>query len=243
LNTFVPKKKLHGAWITGSENSFTIRSKFSCIASSMHMVIKSPTDMAWYSRFIPCRLKLEKDYIKKLVTGKSIFEINALDWSKRKNRDFEFKDYMKFYEYYFEKFDNSYWDGIFKSRESELGYVARTCGDIVRLAAFIAALDDRNQIEFEDTKKVFDKFFDEIMFNIMMGPLTDREYEVLNLIQLNEEDIAKELRVTQPDISRIIQGLYKKGVLVEKKVDICNKNNDNEGWEEVLPTKKLVENV
>ena len=215
INMFVKKRAKGGAaWIKGSENEFEIYSKFSCIASTMHISLQNPIEQAWASRFMLVRMRADRDYMKKLLTGETIYEINPLNV---KVKVFTFPEYLKFIEYYFQRFDSSYWADVFSRRENEFGYVARNAGDFVRLAAFTVALNGGTEITFEDVKNVFDKFFDQSMYNIMMGPLSHQEYEILNNMDKTEEDMAALLGMTQQNISRYITNLQKKGLLVKKE--------------------------
>lgn len=207
-----PKSQRGNFWIRGEENQFTMKSKFSCIASSMRVKLRSTIEYAFFSRFIPARMRLDRDYVKKMLSGGSVHSIKVTNFKG----DFIFKDYLQFKDYYFDRFDKSHWARVFDANDEKYGHVIRNVGDLCRLAAFMAARRGTNYVSFEDAKKIADKFFDQIFYNIMMGPLKHNEYNVLNLIGKTQEEIAEELNTTQQNISRIMLGLRRKGLLIPK---------------------------
>lgn len=215
-------KKTRYAWVRGEENWFKIRSKFSCIASGMRINLENDVDKAWYSRFIPMRLKVDLDYIEKLVGGETIFEVNALDFAG----DFEFKDYMKFRTYYFKKFRESRWMKIFNLKQDDYGFIARNTQDLARLAAFSAALDGTNEIELDHAIKMTDKWFHQILYNILIGPLSDNEYKTIGLVDsMSQDEIAAILGISQGEVSKIIDFLKAKGIITEKDKPTIDKED------------------
>jgi len=202
-------------WVRGSENDFEIGSKFSCIASSMRIREGTDVEDAWNSRFILIRMKITENYMKKLLSGDIIFDINAI----RYEGDFTFDDYMRYQKYYWNMYDKSKFKSYFSKNPNMYGYLSRNSGDIIRLAAFVCASENRSAIQFEDVKMIYDKYWKIMMYNMLMAPLTKEEYTILNNIDLTESEIAAILGVSQPMISRYIKGLKAKGLLYDIEYD------------------------
>lgn len=205
------KRKCKYNWVRGSENEFEIGSKFSCIASSLRMVEDIDIEDAWNSRFIPIRMKITDDYMMNLLAGRNVFDINAIKFE----HDFEFEEYMKFHEYYWSKYGSSKFKEYFERYPDKRGYLSRNYGDLVRLAAFASAADGRFRIYFNDTKVMFDKYWNIMMYNMLMSPLTTEEYTILNNIDKTEDELARILCLSQPNVSHYIQNLKRKGLLLD----------------------------
>jgi len=236
------KEKKGGAWVKGSENQFTLRSKFSCIVATTSVVIRNTDDKAWMSRFVPVKLHGSVDYMFEFLSGSNPFTITGLN---RKVKLFEFPDYLEFLEFYEEHFRGSLWEKSIIEKEDEVGSIARNTGDLVRLAAFNCAVDDRINIEFEDAKKVFDRFYNQIWFNIQVGPLTHEQYRVLLLLnkKLTEDEIAETIQRSQPYVSKMIEKFESKGILVDRKVAKEVENFKQTSWEKLEPQQTLSESV
>lgn len=208
-----PKTKRGYYWIRGEENEFMLKSKFSCITSSMKVRLRTSIEQAFFSRFIPVRVKIDRYYTKKFYRGEYAYTIKATQFKG----DFEFPEYMKFVDYFDDKFDNSHWARVFEANSNKYGFLIRNLGDLCRLAAFMASRQDSNIILYEDAKKITDKFFDQILYNIMMGPLTDVEYKVLSMIHMKQDQIADDLEISQSFVAKIMGSLTRKGLLLRKK--------------------------
>lgn len=219
MSQFVNKKGKY-CWVRGSENTFTLYSKFSCIASQMYVRLKSTIDWAWWSRFMHIRLKITEDYMKKMLMGDNIFDINASE----KNINFTFKDYLDFHKFYFDNFDKSIFKEAFERKPEYYGYLSRNIGDIIRLSAFAVSLEGGEEIHLDDAKRIFDRYWKISMYNALMNPLTSEEYTILNNMDKQREEIASLLGVSESRISQLKLELYKKGLVssgVKDMVDNC----------------------
>jgi len=236
------REKKGGAWIRGSENTFTVHSKFSSVVSCIKLVNKTQDDKAWFSRFIPVRLHGNIDYMFEFLSGSNPFTITGLN---KKVHLFEFPEYLDFLEYYEEHFRGSLWEKAIIEKQDEVGLIGRNVGDLVRLAAFNCAIEDRKIIKFEDAKDVFQRFFNQIWFNIMIGPLTHEEYRVLLLLnkKMTEDEIAQVIQRSQPYVSGVIEKFKTNGIIVSKDVAKDVKDLKEVLWEKIEPQKTLADDL
>lgn len=233
------KEKKGGAWVKGSENQFALHSKFSTIVATTNLSNKNSDDKAWFSRFIPIRLHASVDFMFEFLSGSNPYTITGLN---KKVKLFQFPEYLDFLEFYEEHFRGSLWEKAIVEHADSIGNVARNVGDLVRLAAFNCAMEDREKITFEDAKQVFDKFYNSIWFNVMCGPLTHEEYRILLLLnkKMTEEEIAETIQRSQSHISRTIEKFKSKGIIVSKDVAKDVKDLKEVSWEKIEPETKVI---
>jgi hypothetical protein len=229
-----------GARIVADSNELNVYSKFSCIASSMYVELNHPVKVAWYSRFIPIRFKIDLNYIWKLTAGEIVYDIDAYYY--KQVQDFKFNEFPDFHKYYREKIENSPWKTMLESRPNDMGYLPRNMQDIIRLGCFIALSKGRNEVLFEDTKYVIDHFLYQILYNIYMGPLGTTESYILNNIEKTQEKIAEELGVDQSTISKGIMRLKRlhliSGVIEDTPENKAIAVKEEKEWDRIfVPTE------
>lgn len=202
--------KLTFGWIRGSENNFQIMSRFSCIASTILLNRKTPIDKAFASRFIPIKIIVSTDDIWGMLSGEKKYNVKPIEFEE----SFYFPKYMKFLEYAKVHFDNSRWKALFRQKPEEVGYISRIFIDIVRLGAYLGAIQGNTEVQLDDCMHVLEKYGDIIYFNTMIGGLDDTDYNILRLSRgRTQQQLADIIGIDQSTIKRKIDSLLARGVL------------------------------
>jgi hypothetical protein len=234
-----------GAHLAITANQIRLYSKFSCIASSMYIKLGNSTENAWYSRFVPIRLNIDSfDYYRRLSAGEIVMNIDAVYYKDK--IDFSFPQYMEFHKWFWDRIDNSNWKGLEKTRQSDLAFVNRSMGDIDRMAAFIAMTKGGTEIQVEDAKYIVEKYHDQMLYNLYMGPLTENEYKILAMVNVKakQDEMAMEVGISQPTVSRILLKL-KRMHLISGDVPIIEEPKtmaapeDGEDWDKMISPKEM----
>ena len=198
------------AYITGSETTFTIMSRFSCICSSTTYQNNTQVDMAWNSRFIPIKTMVDSRYAFKLTRGELGYPINPVNFES----GFYFAEYIKFNRYMEEWFNNSRWFEILVTRPDEIGYATRAVGDFVRLGAYMASLRRDSNITFDDCVHVLETYGDIYFYQHLIGAIDYRDFLIVrNCGNKTQEELASLLDLDQATISRRINSLISRGLL------------------------------
>lgn len=196
----------------------SVKSKFSCIASTMYLKMKegrgaSISDKAWFTRFIPVRFVPDIDYYKKLSIGQKALVIEP---HIRRVDEFVFKDYLKASDIFWKAYEsNKAAVSYFQSNALERGATTRVLQDLVRLSAFIASLDNRTKVRLKDFETVM-RFFPMMIMNIIQWDMTEHEYSVVEGYNsgLTQTEISAKIGLTQSTVSYILSRMKEKGMIV-----------------------------
>jgi len=206
--------KVKNGWISLKVN------RISCITSTMFQPKKNIVEFAWVTRFVPLRFTPSVNYYFNLLRGETAFKIELTKEPKDIDT-FIFNDHLKAVSIYesvlaSENFINSY----FEQNEEERGLVPRMYQNLVRLAAYRAFLDDRNEITINDFIEVADNYFNTMFLGYITSNLDMVDMIIIQGYAngLSQEQIADHCRshfipVNQSTISRRMSWLKQKGLI------------------------------
>jgi len=182
------------------KNKIFLDVRLSCIACSTkvrrdHGVVSR----AWLTRFLPIYFFPPPEYYERLTIGDTYFKVNP---KRLYDGDFSFREYPKAHEYFWSGIKKKPYYKYFKVRYSEFGYLARLLGDMIRLSAFLTALDGRKVIKFNDFKLIFDKFSDIVVWNFISTGLTEVELMILHNPNLGNGELANLVGVSEKTVQR-----------------------------------------
>jgi hypothetical protein len=190
-------------------NSFSVYSKFSCIAGGMYLTKKSTIDKAWFSRFVPIRLSPSIDWYEKMSKGEKLISI----YPKYYEGDFKIRNYLELNEIYWDVIKSSNVSLYFESHKNETGYLVRAMQDVMRISCFIASLNNNVIIRKRDFMDSL-KFLPHMLSAYIYSDLDELDfYLVSSYPSINQTEVSEKYRVSQASISRRIEKLQEQGLL------------------------------
>lgn len=219
---------------------FEVESRFSCLMTGTvkpsvqqrdYMQMGGGGMKAWMDaimlleRFMHVDMRLERKDFYGVISGDRIFDVR--DYSQYYTEQQKMPDYMELVKWHRELVESEPFRFLSALPDDAGGFLSRNCQDMARILAFGRVLEEKTggaakhgQGGFAARGKL-EHYVYQALYSVVVGSLTFSEYKVfMNMRKkdrLTQEEIASELGITQPAVSKMEERLEKCKLLESSK--------------------------
>lgn len=184
---------------------------FSCIASGIYFNQRHVNQLALLSRFVPLRIDMEFEDMRRIVLGLRPFEVGYKEYPGGGT----FKVYQQFVDEYHDVVNELPYDKLHIKN-----FYARVLMDLCRII-MIRHYIETGEKDVTDVKqyKFVKPYIPLIYGNIMQTTLTLSQYDVLNCLLVNEDttvaEIAVKTGIDKRQVRKILEALQRNQIIKE----------------------------